>query len=50
MLERVEMRAFGCLLEELAQRLAGEADDRAAGFHALIEDCMGSTSNRGLGA
>ena len=44
MLERVEERAFGCLLEELAQRLAGEADDRAAGFHALIEDCMGSTS------
>jgi hypothetical protein len=39
-LERSEVRAFGCLLEELAQRLAGEADDLAAGFDALIEDCF----------
>ncbi|MEM5352129.1 leucine-rich repeat-containing protein kinase family protein [Paraburkholderia caribensis] len=39
-LERIEVRAFGCLLEELAQRLAGEADDLAAGFDGLIEDCF----------
>ncbi|WP_323183136.1 protein kinase [Paraburkholderia sp. CNPSo 3076] len=39
--ERVEVRAIGGLREELAQRLAGEADDRAAGIHALIEDCIG---------
>nr|WP_274389216.1 protein kinase [Paraburkholderia tagetis] len=39
-LERIEVRAFGCLLEELAQRLAGEAADRAAGFDALIADCL----------
>ncbi|CAG9258998.1 protein kinase [Paraburkholderia caribensis] len=39
-LERIEVRAFGCLLEELAQRLAGEADDLAAGFAGLIEDCF----------
>ncbi|MFP3553807.1 leucine-rich repeat-containing protein kinase family protein [Paraburkholderia sp. SIMBA_049] len=39
-LERIEVRAFGCLLEELAQRLAGEADDLAAGFDRLIEDCF----------
>ncbi|MFT0172574.1 leucine-rich repeat-containing protein kinase family protein [Paraburkholderia mimosarum] len=39
-LERIEVRAFGCLLEELAQRLTGEADDRAAGFDALIAACL----------
>ncbi|MCX5541245.1 leucine-rich repeat-containing protein kinase family protein [Paraburkholderia sp. CNPSo 3076] len=39
-LERIEVRAFGCLLEELAQRLTGEAHDRAAGFDALIADCL----------
>ncbi|WP_336596658.1 protein kinase [Paraburkholderia bengalensis] len=39
-LERIEVRAFGCLLEELAQRSAPEADDLAAGFHALIEECF----------
>ena len=39
-LERIEVRAFGCLLEELAQRLAGEADDLAAGFDGLIEGCF----------
>jgi serine/threonine protein kinase len=39
-LERIEVRAFGCLLEELAQRQAAEANDRAAGLDALIEDCF----------
>lgn len=39
-LERIEVRAFGCLLEELTQRLAGEAHDRAAVFDALIADCF----------
>lgn len=45
-LERIEVRAFGCLLEELAQRLAGEANDRAAGFDALIADCLGECVER----
>lgn len=45
-LERVEVRAFGCLLEELAQRLAGDAADRAAGFDALIADCLGEQVER----
>ena len=39
-LERIEVRAFGCLLEELAQRLAGQAGEHAAGFEALIADCL----------
>ena len=39
-LERIEVRAFGCLLEELAQRLTGGADDRAEGFDALIAACL----------
>ncbi|QBR03817.1 protein kinase [Paraburkholderia pallida] len=40
-LERIEVRAFGCLLEELAQRLAGKAADGSAEFDALIADCLG---------
>jgi hypothetical protein len=39
-LERIEVRAFGCLLDELAQRLAGAHDDLTVGFDALIEDCF----------
>ncbi|WP_322033758.1 leucine-rich repeat-containing protein kinase family protein [Paraburkholderia sp. J76] len=39
-LERIEVRAFGCLLEELAQRLVGQGHDRAAGFEALTADCF----------
>jgi hypothetical protein len=38
--ERIEVRAFGCLLEELAQRVAGEAANRSAGLDALIADCL----------
>jgi hypothetical protein len=38
--ERIEVRAFGCLLEELAQRSAGEADHFAAGFDELVEACL----------
>ncbi|WP_275426815.1 leucine-rich repeat-containing protein kinase family protein [Paraburkholderia sp. C35] len=40
-LERIEARAFGCLLEELSHRLAGEVDDLAAGFDGLVEACLG---------
>lgn len=39
-LERIEVRAFGCLLEELAQRLAAEADGLAAGLDQLVKDCF----------
>ncbi|CAG9220641.1 Protein kinase [Paraburkholderia tropica] len=39
-LERIEVRAFGCLVEELGQRLAGESGDLAAGFEALSADCL----------
>ncbi|NLP63408.1 protein kinase [Paraburkholderia sacchari] len=38
--ERIEVRAFGCLLEELAQRVAEVSADRAAGFDSLIADCL----------
>lgn len=41
-LERIEVRAFGCLLEELAQRLAGgaDADEHAAALDALRAACL----------
>ncbi|MFX1766930.1 leucine-rich repeat-containing protein kinase family protein [Paraburkholderia sp. A1RI-2L] len=38
--ERIEVRAFGCLLEELAQRVAPVSTDGAAGFDSLIADCL----------
>ncbi|PXX03327.1 serine/threonine protein kinase [Paraburkholderia tropica] len=42
-LERIEVRAFGCLLEELASRLVGEAGELAAAFQALVTDCLAAS-------
>ncbi|RAR57171.1 serine/threonine protein kinase [Paraburkholderia unamae] len=43
-LERIEVRAFGCLLEELAQRSAADAHDRAA-IDALVADCFAAQAH-----
>ncbi|KHE15251.1 hypothetical protein OI71_10195, partial [Aeromonas hydrophila] len=39
LLERLEVRAFGCLLEELLARCVPR-DDRLDALHALVDDCL----------
>ncbi|MBL0432204.1 serine/threonine-protein kinase [Aeromonas hydrophila] len=39
LLERLEVRAFGCLLEELLARCA-PCDDRLDALHVLVADCL----------
>ncbi|HEV3426567.1 MAG TPA: leucine-rich repeat-containing protein kinase family protein [Paraburkholderia sp.] len=39
--ERIEVRAFGCLLEELAQRAVPAADGRDNALALLVSDCLG---------
>ncbi|HDZ8831857.1 TPA: protein kinase, partial [Aeromonas dhakensis] len=39
LLERLEVRAFGCLLEELLARCA-PYDDRLDALHVLVDDCL----------
>ncbi|WP_322044340.1 leucine-rich repeat-containing protein kinase family protein [Paraburkholderia sp. J67] len=40
-LEQIEVRAFGCLLEELAQRAIQASDARVDALDALVADCLG---------
>ncbi|TNI54112.1 protein kinase, partial [Aeromonas dhakensis] len=39
LLERLEVRAFGCLLEELLARCAPR-DNRLDALHVLVDDCL----------
>ncbi|WP_321816035.1 MULTISPECIES: leucine-rich repeat-containing protein kinase family protein [unclassified Paraburkholderia] len=38
--ERIEVRAFGCLLEELAQRAIHAADAKGDALAALVRECL----------